>query len=193
MKKSIRRTLTTIVVMIGLAFLVLWFYDNLLKRTEPLFGGSEEQLTKAEKLIQKDLELYYPETPREVVRLFGNMLKTLYGELSDEETEALALKIRELYDEEFLANNPKEEYIKNLYSELAEWKDKDRRITNYLFSSEKEPEQSVIDGRKYNIEYVYFTIQENMKYKEQWRILLRLDEAGKWKILGWETISVEEE
>jgi hypothetical protein len=186
MKKAKNRTTATIVVMTILAIIILLFYYYWSNRTTPLEDASGDNLTEVEKLINKDLELYYPETPREVVKLFSSMIKNLYDNPKDEEVEALAIKIRELYDEEFLASNPQEVYLQNLYTDIAAWKEKDRRITNYLLVNEDLEKESEIEGVKFSVNYVSFTIQENGKFTETWKILLRQGEDKNWKILGWQ-------
>jgi len=189
MGKAKKRTTTTIVVMTLLAIMVLLFYFYWSNRTDPIDTSVENQ-SEVEKLLNKDLELYYPETPREVVKLFSNMMKVLYDDLDnkmdDADIKALALKIRELYDTEFLENNQEDIYLQNLYTDIASWKEKDRRITNYRLDNEDLEQESEIDGVKYSVDYVTFTIQENSKFIEAWKILLRQDENKKWKILGWE-------
>jgi Tfp pilus assembly protein PilO len=191
MGKAKKRTTTTIVVMTLLAIMILLFYFYWSNRTEPLDSSVENQ-SEVEKLLNKDLVLYYPETPREVVKLFSNMMKVLYDDLnnkmSEDEVKALALKIREIYDTEFLENNPEEIYIQNLYTDIASWKEKDRRITNTRVVNEDLEEENEIDGVKYSVNYVTFTIQENSKVIETWKILLRQDENEKWKILGWQVV-----
>lgn len=185
MKKAKNRTSITIAVMSIIAIALLGFYFYWNYRTKPIEEVSLEDMTEAQKLIAKDLELYYPETPREVVKLFGNMIKALYDNVSDEDMEPLALKVRELYDEEFLAANPEETYLNNLKTDLAEWKKKNRRIaTNFIVKQEDE-QQSEMDGVKYSINYISFTIQEGGKFTETWKVMLRQDSNKKWKILGW--------
>jgi hypothetical protein len=189
MGKSKKRTTTTIVVMTLLAVIILVFYYYWSNRTDPLEDASVENLTDVEKLLKKDLDIYYPETPREVVKLFGSMMKTLYDNLEDDEIEALATKIRELYDEEFLTNNPLDTYLNSLYTDIAAWKEKDRRITNYLLVNDDLEQESEIDGVKYSVNYISFTIQESRKFTETWKVLLRQDKDSKWKILGWEFVA----
>ena len=193
MGKAKKRTTTTIVVMTLLAIMVLLFYFYWSNRTDPIDTSIENQ-SEVEKLLNKDLELYYPETPREVVKLFSNMMKVLYDDLEnkmdDADLKALALKIRELYDAEFLENNQEDIYLQNLYTDIASWKDKNRRITNSRSVNEDLEQESEIDGVKYSVNYVTFTIQENSKITETWKILLRQDENKKWKILGWELVPV---
>ncbi len=191
MKKAKNRTSITVAVMSLLAIVLLGFYFYWNYRTKPIEENSLENMTEAQKLIAKDLELYYPETPREVVKLFGNMINALYDNISDEDMEPLALKIRELYDEEFLAVNPEETYLTNLKTDLAAWKKKERRIaTNFIVKKEDE-EQSVMENVKYSINYISFTIQEGRKFTETWKVMLRQDSNKKWKILGWQVEPTE--
>lgn len=191
MKKAKNRTTITIAVMSIIAIALLGFYFYWNYRTKPIEEVSLEDMTKAQKLIAKDLELYYPETPREVVKLFGNMINALYDNVSDEDLEPLALKIRELYDEEFLAANPEEAYLTNLKTDLAEWKKNNRRIaTNFIVKKENE-QQDVMEGVNYSINYVSFTIQEEGKFTETWKVMLRQDSNQKWKILGWQVMPNE--
>lgn len=191
MQKAKNRTVATVIVMLVIALAIISFYFYWLYRIKPQDGSSMENMTEVEKLLSKDLELNYPETPREVVKLFGNMMKVLYDELKDDDTEALAMKIRELYDEEFLANNPQETYLNNLYTDIASWKENDRRIANYLLVNKELEQEEVIDGVEYAIIYIAYTIQENGKFTETWKVLLRQDANKKWKILGWQIVPKE--
>jgi hypothetical protein len=188
MKKTKNRTAVTVITMLVIALAVLSFYFYISYRTNPMKETSIENMTEAQKLIAKDLQENYPPTPREVVKLFGSIMKVLYDNVEDEDTEPLALKIRELYDKEFLANNPEESYLKNLYSDIAGWKDKGRRITSYILVNDELEQQEEIDEVQYATVYISFTIQENKKFTETWKVILRQDENEKWKILGWQIV-----
>ncbi len=190
--KGKRRTAVTITLMTIFAVIILITYYYWSYRTQPL-SSTEEKLTEIGKLVNKDLELYYPGTPKETVKLFAAMMKALYDNPKDKDREQLALKIRELYDQEFLDNNPKDTYLAKLDADLEEWETKGRKITNYLLIEEEQDKESEIDGVKYAAQYISFTIQENSKYTEIWNVLLRQDSDGHWKILGWEPISEEED
>ncbi|MDF2538991.1 MAG: hypothetical protein K0S76_2012 [Herbinix sp.] len=191
MGKGKKRTTATIMSMVVVGAAIVLFYFYWVNRTDPLDETSVEELTDVQKLLQKDLDTNYPETPREVVKLHSNMLKILYTELNDEDTQALALKIRELYDEEFLANNPETTYLKDLYAEISEWKKVNRKIANYILVNEDQEQENTVDGEKYADVYVSYTIQEKGKFAEVWRFLLRMSDEGKWKILGWKFVPDE--
>lgn len=182
------RTAATVVTMLVIAMAILSFYFYWSYRIKPLDEKAVEEMTEVQKLLNKDLELYYPETPREVSKLFGGMMKNLYDNITDEEVEALALKVRELYDEDFLAANPQETYLNNLYSDIASWKKVNRRITAYHLVNEEQEQQEQIEGVEYAITYLSFTIQESGKFTETWKLMLRQDKDKKWKILGWKVV-----
>lgn len=188
MKNAKRRTASTIGFMSLLAILILLFYYYWANRTEPLADASSTNLSEADKILNEDLTTNYPETPREVVKLFGRIMKALYSNPKENEINSLALKARGLYDEEFLNNNPEDTYLINLKTDIANWVKKDRRITNFLLADESAEEEKKIDGVQYSINYITYTIQENVKFTETWKVLLRQDDIKKWRILGWEFV-----
>ncbi|MDF2906506.1 MAG: hypothetical protein K0R34_1827 [Herbinix sp.] len=191
MQKAKNRTLTTVVTMLVIAIAILSFYFYWSYRSKPLKDTAVEEMTEVQKILSKDLGLYYPETPREVTKLFGNIMRNLYDNISDEEVEALALKARDLYDEEFLAANPQESYLTNLYIDLASWKEENRRISAFHLVKEDQEQQEQLDGTQYAITYISFTIQESGKFTETWKMMLRQDADKKWKILGWKVVPEE--
>lgn len=185
-----KKTTATVVSMIILAAGIILLYYYWTNRTEPL-SNSEKSKSEAQKFIDKDLVQHYPETPKEVTKLFAGMMKALYDTPKENEVKPLALKIRQLYDGELLANNPENTYLTNLYTDLAVWKKQNRKITNYLLIREEEEQDKEIDGVKYATKYISFTIQQNIKFTETWKVLLRQDANMRWKILGWDLIKDE--
>ena len=189
MNKARRRTAVTIGVMTLFAVIILVFYYYLENRVPSGEETSVQNMTETEKILAYDLETNYPQTPREAVKLFARIMRALYNDPEEEEIEPLALKIRGLYDEEFLSNNLEETYLNNLKEDIASWKDSGRRITNYLLVNEASEQEKELEGVKYSVNYVSYTIQESGKFTETWKVLLRQDKEKKWKILGWEYVS----
>lgn len=189
MRKAKSRIATTIGLMTVVAIVILMFYYYLSTRTNSVDTSSEEQ-TEIERILSRDLTKDYPETPREVVKYFGGIIKNLYSnnDYSDEEINALALKARGLYDQEFLDKNPEDVYLDNLYTDIATWKSESRRITNYILVNKDQEEQTEIDGVQYATVQISYTIQKNSKFTEVWKVLLRQDDNKQWKILGWEYV-----
>lgn len=185
-KGSIRRTVMTIFTMTIVAVSVLWFYYERSNRIDPP-KETVENTSEIQRILNKDLENYYPESPRELIKLYSSMLKNLYSNLTAEELEALAYKMRDLYDEELLYHNPLDEYMINLYAEVEAFKKDGRKITNFLISDEKE-EIVKRDGKEFTTLKVAYSIQAKNKHSENWRFLLRRDVESKWRILGWEIV-----
>lgn len=188
MGKAKNRTIATITFMSVVAIVVILFYYEWTKYEKPTEETSVENMTEVQKVLMKDLDLYYPETPREVIKLYGTMVKLLYSDSSDEEIENLAVKIRELYDEEFLARNPEKDYITNLLTDIAASNNINRKITNYVIYDNSFITKD-IDGIEYTEAKISFTFQEKGKYSQEWRMLLRKNN-NRWKIVGWEVMPI---
>lgn len=191
MGKTAKRTSATIAAMAVLAIVIVLSYYYWSNRAEPI-DTTGKKLSEAQELINKDLVADYPATSREVTKLFANYMKVLYSHPKDEEIKPLALKVRQLYDKEFLDNNPEDTYLKNLITDLADWKKHNRKIALYLLINKEDEQETEIDGEKYSTKYISFTIQENIKFTEIWKVLLRQDSNNQWKILGWEYVPNEE-
>lgn len=174
-------------ISIAAVILVLYFY-NQSQQSNKLKETTVEKLTEVQKVLDMNLDTDYPKTPRDLAKLHGDMTRLLYSGIEDEEIDELALKIRELYDEEFLENNPKDQYLKDLYTEIALWLKVDRRIENNFVVNEKQEELIEKDGIEYATAYISFTITEKGKTSELRRYFMRKDKDNRWKIMGWEYI-----
>ena len=115
MKKAKKPTSTifTLISIVAVVLAMLYVYQS--QRADKIKETTLEKLTEVEKMLKTDLEKDYPKTPRELAKLHGDMTRLLYSGIEDDEIKELAIIIRDLYDKEFLDNNPKEKYLKNLY------------------------------------------------------------------------------
>jgi hypothetical protein len=163
-------------------------YVNQTRQANKQKETSLEILSEVEKLLEMDLDNDYPKTPRDVAKLHGDMTRLLYSGLEDGEIKNLAIKIRDLYDEEFLSKNPEEQYLTNLYSDIALWNQVNRRIEYNLVANKENEEFYELDGKKYATAYISFTIREKGQTSELRRYIMRKDDEGKWKVVGWEYI-----
>lgn len=184
-KKPIANVFTLISI---IAVILILFFINRSQKAEKLKETSMETLNEVQKILDMDLENDYPKTPREVAKLHGDMTRLLYSGIEDEEIEKLAVKIRELCDKEFLEHNPMDQYIKDLYSDIALWLKVGRKIENNFVVNEDKEEIVKKDGSEYATAFISFTITEKGKTSELRKYLMRKDENKKWKILGWEYI-----
>ena len=189
MKKA-KRPISSVFTVISIAaVIVVLIFVNQSKQANNLKETSKEKLSEAEKMLELDLDADYPETPRDVAKLHGDMTRLLYSGVEDDEIKKLAIKIRALYDEEFLNNNPEEQYLSILYSDIALWLQLKRRIEYNTVVYEDLEEIVVQDGQEYATAFVSFTITEKGKTSEIRRYLMRKDKDNRWKILGWEYVS----
>jgi len=184
-KKPIANVFTLISIV---AVILILFFINRSQKAEKLKETSLETMNEVQKILNMDLENDYPKTPREVAKLHGDMTRLLYSGIEDDEIEKLAVKIRELCDEEFLEHNPMDQYKKNLYSDIALWLKVGRKIESNFVVNEDKEEIVKKDGNEYATAFISFTITEKGKTSELRKYLMRKDENKKWKILGWEYI-----
>lgn len=187
MSKSKWKTFGTIIFMVIIAGIVVMFYFYLSNRTTP-FTTSKKEMSEVEKMINLDFDNNYPGTPREVAKVYGGMVKVLHSDIKDDQVKALALKMRGFFDDELLNNNPEDEYLQNLYSEVASDKKNGKKITNVLIVNKSKEKEKTIKGRECAIVYVAYTISKKSKYSETWKYLLRKNDKKQWKILGWKYV-----
>ncbi len=185
-----RRPISTVFTFISIiAVIVVLIFVNQNKQKKEENVKTREKMTEIEQMLALDLDSDYPKTPREVAKLHGDMTRLLYSGLDDGQIKQLALKIRELCDEEFLERNPEEQYLTDLYTDISLWKEFGRHIELSLVVHEDKEEFYEKDGRSYATAFVSFTIQEKAKTSELRRYIMRKDDQGRWKILGWEYIT----
>lgn len=186
MGKAGKRIATIFTTAVIITIIVLLFYLDNMKNKDKKAEETALRNEAVELLLNRNMEKDYPSTPYEVADYCSKITEFLYSGIEDSYIEALALKIREIYDDEFLESNEEEKYLKDLYSDIAAWKKAERTITNYVVLNE-ENNRKTIDGREYATIRVSYTIMQKVKVSEIRKYLLRRDEDGNWKILGWET------
>ena len=159
-----------------------------LREDNGVFSKDEVQNTEAQAILSKDIDRNYPATVREVVRLFSRISQCYHNqEFSEEEFKALAEMQRKLFDEEFLENNPSDTFVNNLAAEIDAAKTR-----KYQMATCRVQKQSSVktwkDGENSFASIIAsYTMNEKEKgftitYEE---FLLREDENGRWKIVGW--------
>lgn len=185
-KGKVAKTSFVLILMLGI--IAVYFITSYVKNKNAT--ETEEKSvasTETEKLLQKDLNINYPASPREVVKLYNRIIKCLYNEKpSDEEINQLGRKARFLFDQELLDNKTEEKYLEDLKKEVEDYRKKNRTIVSYELQKSSEIELQKIEGKEYaSISSSYF-VKEGSGY--QWvyhKFLVRKDEAGEWKIVGW--------
>lgn len=147
--------------------------------------------TETEKLIAKDLEAGYPETPKEVMELFGRLNQCIYNNLldrkkslSDEEFSSLVNQLWMLYSEDLQKENPLEKIEKKIRSEAEDFKKK-KKIVNFTIDDERNYKKKKIDGREMiYVKYSYFGRDDSDYATWNYKAIL-VNEDGKWKVYGF--------
>lgn len=189
MVKSKAGTAKTIGTMLILGILIIVMFQYFLSKDGTKDDSSLMDRTELEVLLDKDYSINYPATPRDVAKAYSRMLKCMYSGLELEDAKLLGLKMRELYDVDFLRINPMDEYNKNLEEELIIHKEKKAYMMQYEI--EKSSLVQYSSNSQYqtaNLKVLYTTKEKGNIVKSTERIYMRLDEENHWKIYGWELV-----
>ena len=182
--------------LVCVVILIVYFVLNQ-KADDDIFSKKENTSTEVQNILSKDLERNYPATVREVVRLFSRISKCYYNEtISAAEFQQLVTMQRMLFDEEFLDNNPLESFVNNLSSEIEEM----RKNKSTMMSYRVQKQSSVVSWESgenmFSSIIASYTLKEGSEYNKTYEeFLLREDENGRWKIVGWrltDPIEIEE-
>ncbi len=179
--------LIVLALVIGAAFYALSSYRNRKMADEAV-------VTEITKLTTRDMEKDYPATVREVVNLYARISKCIYNdEMSDDDLETLVEKLRTLYDDELLEENEYIIQLSALKTERKLYKEKDRKINMYQIEDAANVVTKTIDGENYYYIKMYFTVKTGKDYDRSYEnFVLRQDDDGRYKILGWTNISADE-
>lgn len=183
------------VILVFLVLLVLGYYFYLSNRSMPEKTEeiSVETMTVSQKVLSRNLETNYPPSPREVVKYFSEITECYYNEEhTDEELRDLGLKMREIYDDDLVANQTEEMYLSLLKSDVEEYKQNNRTISSFSPSSSVDVETFTKDGYECAKLYCVYDInQDGLLYQTTLCFILRKDENAHYKIYGWKAVKDE--
>ncbi len=168
------------------------------REDDSVFSKNEAKNTEAQNILSKDIDRNYPATVREVVRLFSRVSKCYYNEtVSTEEFNNLIEFQRKLFDEEFLEINPLDNFTNNLMVEIDAAKAKENRMTAYRVQKQSSVNtwQSGENHFASIIASYTMSAKGELPTRTYEEFLLREDENGRWKIVGWrltDPIEIEE-
>lgn len=180
-----------VIILVILVVLVITYYHYLSNRQQPdsVQEGELAVMTPVQEVLTRNLETNYPATPREVVRYFSEITQCFYNEeYTEEELHDLALKIREIYDDELVANQTEADYLQSLNDDIAEFKAANRTIANFTLSSTIDVETYQSDGYEWAKLYCIYSVKEQILVNSNIQFLLRKDENGHYKIYGWQMV-----
>lgn len=176
----------SILIMVMMALIIGYYYylSNKDKAKKEEMQGP----TVAQELIARDLARNYPPTVREVIRFYSEITKCFYNEeYNSEELELLAAQTRLLYDDELNEGNEWGSYIIKLQEDIDYFEENSIRITSYSLPASTDVDYFKDSGHEFARFYcTYYLTSGSSKQTVEEVYLLRKDEAGHWRIYGWD-------
>ena len=176
------KSAAVLAVMVITVFALYYYLVNKVERSSP-----EVETTAIQDVLLRNLETDYPATVREVIKYYNEIMSCYYSESpTDAELKELADKALELYDTELVNFQSEEMYLANLKTEIAGFASSGTVLSHVALSSSTAVDYYTYNGRECaQIRCIYTMRQKTslMTIKEIY--VLRKDDNGRWKILGW--------
>lgn len=192
MKNGRKILVIVIVVLFVAAILGLFIFMN----NKPQNGNVQDEvvISNVDNVVLRNLDINYPPTPKEVLKYYSEITMCFYEEnLSEEDLVRLAQTARKLYDAELCADVTEEEYLASLREDILEFNSLGIVVSGYTVSASTDVEEFVVDGRECARLYVTYRLRQGTEYIYSNEVfIMRKDEDGHWKILGWELLEEEE-
>lgn len=142
--------------------------------------------TETEKLIAKDLEMGYPETPTEVMKLWGRINQCMYNSnLKDEDFTALLKQLRLMYSSELLEQNKESAHSARLKEEIGEFRKDKGNIVSYSAETGTAVQYKTVDKKECAYIRISYFINRKNKYSKNFEDFVLVREDGKWKVQGF--------
>ena len=185
--KKERRNKMLIVVIGTIVLVALYFFFSNRDTNNTEKAVLTEQV---QKVIGTDLEMDYPGSPREVIILFNKIIDCYYeDELDDETLGKVMAQERVLFDQELLEANSFDAQLEGLKEEILDYKKSKRVIVSSSVAKSSTVEYWSKDSKDYAGIIASYTLKDKEVTKTYERYILRKDDQGKWRILGWEVTS----
>ena len=187
MKKSKVGIGGTIFIVIVVAAVIVGLYMLITRNKDSDKLEANVAVTEYSSLKQRNLIQNYPQTAREVVKMYCRITKCLYNEdLSESQIEDLVDMLRILYSDELLDENPRNDMIGLVKGDIQNYKRLSRTINSYsiddsgdiVYVRTTNPAKATVN--------MYFTIKEGTGFNRAYEEILLVEVEGNvWKILGW--------
>jgi hypothetical protein len=176
----------TIIILI-LVFGLVGYYSYLTGKAKT--DAKEAEMTAVEKILSRDLVSNYPPTPKEVMKYYNDIMICYYSDdVTNDEIDELGIRARELFDPDLQAINETGTYLVRLHSDIREYKEAGRKITNASTAASTNVDYYERDGHSFaRLLCTYNVSENNNNYTLKLIYLLRKDPTDKrWKIFGWD-------
>ena len=183
---SVKSAILKSIVLLALGAVVIVGLYFMFVGTKKDPGEEQYNLTAVDEITTTNLEKNYPANPRKVVDLYANIMKVLYKEeYTDGQQDKMLEVLQGIMDDELLAGQS--DFKKSIKNEVAERKKGDYSISNYIVQN-SEPEVLNVSGKKMcNVGCTFRLLKKGSGgFPNYYQFILRQDEEGRWKILGWQ-------
>ncbi len=179
----------TIILVVVIAALCLGYFFYLTRKGS-LMDSTQKTVNNQElsKLLVYDIENNYPESPKEVVKLYTRITMAYYkNDLTDKQIETLGTQARILFDSELKGTQTDKEFLSALKLDIEEYNSKGRYISDTAIDDSVVVNYRTFQGKKYASLSVTYSIREKENLElTKTKFTLRQDSSGRWKILYWE-------
>ncbi len=185
MKKYIKTILIiTVLALLGVGY--FWYLSN--KEPSGKAVENDNNNRELEALLTRDIESGYPQSPKEVVKLYSRITEAYYKtKLTEEQINTLGKQARKLFDEELLGTQTEEEFLAELKKDIEEYQKLNRYVSDYDIDDSEDVVYKTFDERKYaSLNVVYMIRTGSALTSSDTKYMLRQDSEGRWKILYWE-------
>ncbi len=148
--------------------------------------------TEVEKLIAKDIENGYPDSPTEVMKLWGRITQCLYNNAGGDDVEKLVQQIRVMYSSELLEQNQEKAHLDKVKTELDNFRENKIKILNYSVDAGSNVQYKTVNNRE--CAYICFSsilTQKKRGYMKMYQDFILAKEDGKWKVIGFQEVKQE--
>lgn len=182
-KKNV--TAFTFVVCIIIIGILAVYYQYMKK--QQLQTDVQTPTTEIEKLIAKDFEMGYPETPTEVMKLWGRVNQCMYNSsLEDGEFDSLLKQLRTMYSSELLKQNSEESHSKKFQEEINKFHKNKYKIVSYSAETGTSVRYQTINNQKCAYIRISYFINQKGDYVKTFQDFVLINESDRWKILGFQ-------
>lgn len=174
-----------LIVMIGL---IVGYYFYLSNRAITENAEEDVLVSAVQEILLRDMEKNYPPSPKEVIKYYSLITQCFYNDkLTDEELDALAFRAQELYDAELIANKTQEQYLIDLREDIDKFAKDELKISSFTTSASTDVEYFSESGYEWARLYCTYSVRQRTSMLSTTEVfLLRKDDAGHWKIYGWD-------
>lgn len=177
------------VIFVVLAAMLLSYYFYLSNHNKAIKeSAAQDVITPVQNVLLRNLEADYPPTPKEVVKYYSELTQCFYNEeLTEEEIKKLGERAKELYDVELNENNEDGQYMMDLREDIEDFNSQSIRISSYALPASTDVDYFTEGDRECARIYCTYCIRQDSKLMYSREIfVLRKDDGGRWKILGWD-------